>query len=892
MADVERERLAEARRGGEPWKRWGPYLAERAWGTVREDYSPGGAAWEYLPHDHARSRAYRWSEDGMCGICDTRQLLCLALALWNGRDPILKERMYGLTNTEGRHGEDVKEYWWYLDSTPTHSWMRWRYHYPQAAFPYEGLLAGNAARPDPRQPEFELLDTGVYDGGRWWAVTVDVAKASAEDLCLRIHVRNAGPATDTLHVLPTLWFRNTWSWGPELLGLDVGPPGDPPYRPAIEVRGRDLVADHRDLGPRVLSGDGVPEPLFCENESNAPRLGWGPARTPFPKDGIADHVRTGAPTVNPAHQGTKAALHYRLTVPPGGEAEIRLRFREDDGGLADLGDGFDAVMAARRAEADEFYATLTPPEASTDEALVLRQAFAGMLWSKQFYHYDVHRWLEGDPTSPPPPESRRGGRNREWRHLRNADVVSMPDTWEYPWYAAWDLAFQAVVLAHVDPDFAKEQLALLCREGYLHPDGRLPAYEWAFGDVNPPVHAWAAMRVFEIDGSQDFMFLELVLDKLRRNFDWWTERQDADGNNLFEGGFLGLDNIGPLDRSNDVPPGMVLEQSDGTAWMAMYCLNLLEMCFRLSRRYPVYQDLAIQYLERFLAIANAINNKGMWDEGDGFFYDVLRDRHHHDARIVLRVRSMVGLVAVWAVTFLKHRTLAGMPRFEERFRWLLRNRPDLVGVVSHVERPGEGENLLFSVVDPDRLRRILARVLDPAEFLSDHGLRSLSRAHRDAPFRDDRLRDGGVVAYVPGESETRTFGGNSNWRGPVWFPVNYLFIEGLHRFHQYLGDGFRVEYPAGSGQQRTLGEVATDLSRRLVGLFTRDAAGRRPVHGDRAILQDDPAWRDLVTYYEYFHGDTGAGLGAAHQTGWTGLVADLINTRGEGGESRRSPPPG
>jgi hypothetical protein len=895
MASAERERLAEARLGKDhqgrdrPWKRWGPYLAERAWGTVREDYSAGGNAWDYFSHDQARSRTYRWNEDGMCGISDGRQLLCLAMAVWNGRDPIVKERMYGLTNSEGKHGEDVKEHWWFLGSTPTHSWMRWLYHYPQQPFPYAGILQGNAGR-NQFQPEFELLDTGVFADHRYWAITVDMGKADPEDLCLRVRVRNAGPDDEVLHVLPNLWFRNTWSWGPEFQGQ--GPP-PPPARPSLRADGTAIIAEHRDFEvPKVLEGDGAPELLFCENESNRTRLGWGPPTTPFPKDGIVDHVRTGAATVNPGGRGTKAAFHYQLTVPGGEEREIRLRFRDLTSSPADLGAGFDRVLADREREAEEFYASLTPPEAGEDEGEVLRQAFAGMLWSKQYYHYDVSRWLEGDlqgdPPSPPPPGNRKDARNREWRHLRNSDVISMPDTWEYPWYAAWDLAFHAVVLAHVDPDFAKEQLVLLCREGYQHPDGRLPAYEWAFGDINPPVHAWAAMRVFEIDGSQDFMFLELVLDSLRRNFRWWCEQRDADGNQLFEGGFLGLDNIGPFDRSNEVPAGKVLEQSDATAWMAMYCTNLLEMCFRLSRRYPQYQDLAIEYFERFLAIAGAMNN--LWDETDGFFYDVLRDRDG-GGKVQLRVRSMVGLVALYAVTFLKPRTLAGMPRFGERFDWLRQNRRDLFELVSEAEEPGAGDNRLFSIVDKSRLQRILARVLDPNEFLSDFGVRSLSRAHRDHPFRDDRLPGAREVKYVPGESETGDFGGNSNWRGPVWFPVNYLLIEGLRRFHMALGNEFKVDYPTGSGQPHTLDEVATDLSRRLVSLFLRQD-GRRPVHGDRALLQDDPAWRDRLTFYEYFHGDTGAGLGAAHQTGWTGLVADLINTRGKGGPSLRFPSPG
>ena len=868
MADgAERARLRAATGdttgGGVDWRAWGPYLAERAWGTVREDYSADGDAWTYLPHEHARSRAYRWNEDGMAGLCDDKQTFCFALALWNGADPILKERMFGLSGVEGNHGEDAKEYWWYLDNTPTHSWMRWRYHYPQAAFPYGELVRENALR-SRADPEYELLDTGVFEQDRYWAVTVDYAKADPTDVCLLITVHNRGPDLAMLHVLPTLWFRNTWAWGL---------PGESTVPPTITAGAGGLVGAHPALGRLVLAGDGYPRALFCDNETNTQRLYGTPGRSAYPKDGINDHVVHGAPTVNPASAGTKGALHYRLSVPAGGSATIRLRLYLASSTVdGDLGAGHAAVLAARSAEADAFYAALTPSWVSADQAVVLRQALAGMLWSKQFYHYDVRRWLDGDPAGPPPPADRLRGRNITWWHLANTDVISMPDPWEYPWYAAWDLAFHALPLAHVDPWFAKRQLLLLLREWYMHPNGQLPAYEWSFDDVNPPVHAWAALRVFEIDGSRDFAFLARVFHKLLLNFTWWVNRKDSEGNNVFEGGFLGLDNIGPLDRSKALPLAGTLEQSDGTAWMAMYCLNMLEIALVLAQQDHEYEDVASKFFEHFAYIAAAAYQQGLWAEDDGFFYDVLSTSDGR--RIPLRVRSMVGLLPLAATTTLGLDTLRRLPGFARRFGWFLRHRPEYARVVgaTHVRDGREGR--LLSMVGPEQLGRLLARMLDEAEFLSPYGLRSMSRAHLAAPFTLELPELRATVGYEPAESRSGLFGGNSNWRGPVWFPVNYLLIESLCRFARFFGADYTVEHPTGSGVKLTLAEVAADLSTRLVSIFTPDASGRRPVFG--SAFPDDPRWRDQLLFYEYFNGEDGAGLGASHQTGWTGLVAQCL----------------
>ena len=833
-------------------------MSERAWGTVREDYSADGSAWDSFPHDHARSRAYRWSEDGLAGICDEHQTLCLALAFWNGRDPILKERIFGLTGREGNHGEDAKEHWWYLDSTPTHAWMRWRYVYPQAEFPYARLVEENRRR-GRLDPEFELIDTGVLGEGRYWVITADYAKAEPEDVLLRVTVRNAGPDEATLDVLPTLWFRNTWSW-------DADRP-----RPVIRADAGSLVAEHRELGTRVLTLSGRPDLLFCENETNARRL-WGVPGPVFPKDGIGDHVVHGSATVNPAGTGTRAAARHRLTVAAGASAELRLRLAPAP---ADLDADFERVMAEREAEADRFYAALTPATATEDEAQVMRQAFAGMLWSKQYYHYDVRTWLTGDPAQPPPPADRWRGRNHDWLHLDNRDVLSMPDKWEYPWYASWDLAFHCVVLAHVDPELAKRQLVLLCREWYTHPTGQLPAYEWAFGDVNPPVHAWAALQVWRIDGGRDVDFLERVFHKLLLNFTWWVNRKDADGNNVFEGGFLGLDNVSAFDRSAALPVAGHLEQSDGTAWMAMYCLNMLEVALTLADHDQTYEDIATKFFEHFTLIAVAM--QGLWDEDEGIFTDVL---HLADGRREpLPAHSCVGLIPLAAVAALPAELRARLPDFSRRMAWYLHHRPEVQEVVGHVHELDGRDAYLLSVVGPDRLRRVLARMLDEAEFLSPYGIRSLSRIHRDRPLRIDL---GGTVAtldYEPGESTSFLFGGNSNWRGPVWFPINCLLIDALRRFHACLGPGFTVSCPTGSGRELTLDQVADELSSRLVSLLV-DRDGRRPVFGDRDLFQRDPTWHDLVPFHEYFHGDTGAGLGASHQTGWTGLVAHLILGRG------------
>ncbi len=855
---IEGDRLASR----EPWKRWGPYLSERAWGTVREDYSADGSAWDYFPHDHARSRAYRWSEDGLAGISDEQQILCFSLALWNGQDPILKERIFGLTGSQGNHGEDAKEYWWYVDSTPTHSWMRWRYAYPQSEFPYDQLIAENARR-GRLDAEFELLDTGAFDQDRYWDLTVDYAKASPEDLCIRIAVHNAGPDEATIDVLPTLWFRNTWSW-------DVGR-----SRPEIAgVPGR-LEASHADIGRMVLAGSsagaGPAPPLVCDNETNTARL-WGTAGPRYPKDGIGDHLIQGAMSIHPEGRGTKGALHYRLTVAPGETAEIRLRLSQSVG---DLGDDWLATLEQREQEADDFFRDLAPT-ASPDEALVMRQALAGMLWSKQFYHFDVERWLDGDPGGPTPPERRRTGRNAAWEHLDNMDIISMPDKWEYPWYAAWDLGFHCVALAHVDPEFAKEQLVLLLREWYLHPNGQLPAYEWNFGDVNPPVHAWAALRVFEIDGSRDFHFLERVMHKLLLNFTWWVNRKDSAGSNVFEGGFLGLDNIGPIDRSAQLPVEGRLEQSDGTAWMGFYSLMLLEMAFILADHDETYEDLATKFFEHFALIAQAMNDQGLWDEEDGFYYDVLHLAGGE--RQPLRVRSMVGLIPLCSATTLGRMTMERLPGFTKRFEWFVANKARYQSVIDNVHRLGMHEGRLFCIVGPERLRRVLARMLSEDEFLSPFGIRALSRYHGGHPFS---VELGGMVStvdYEPAESTNTLFGGNSNWRGPVWFPVNYLVCEALRRYARYFGDDFQVECPTGSGQLMSLAQVADDLERRLTAIFL-DAGGRRPVFGTAERFQHDPAWHDRLLFFEYFHGDTGAGLGASHQTGWTGLVADLIIRR-------------
>jgi hypothetical protein len=872
---AEAGRLEEDRLGARAWKRWGPYLAERQWGTVREDYSADGAAWDYLPHDHARSRAYRWGEDGIAGLSDDHQHLCLALALWNGRDPILKERMFGLTNREGNHGEDVKELYYFLDATPTHSYLRMLYKYPQAEFPYARLVEENRRR-GPADPEFELLDTGVFDEDRYFDVFVEYAKAGPDDILMRIRVENRGPESSPIHVIPQAWFRNVWSWGRG-------------GRPGIRQSGAgSLAIAHPTLGRHALYVEGRAELLFTENDTNAGRLFGSDQGEGYWKDAFHERVVRGDPAaVNPAPQGTKAAAWYRADVPAGGSAVFRLRLVR--GALVAPFDEFDTLVDAARAEADEFYGELQQGIADPDARLVQRQAWAGMIWSKQFFHYDVPQWLEGDPGQPPPGAERRRGRNHEWTHLNNADIISMPDTWEYPWYAAWDLAFHCVALAVVDPEFAKQQLVLLTREWYMHPNGQLPAYEWAFGDVNPPVHAWAAWRVFQIErkrrgGKGDLAFLERVFHKLMLNFTWWVNRKDAQGRNIFQGGFLGLDNIGVFDRSAPLPTGGFINQSDGTAWMAMYCLNLMRIALELAMHNPVYEDVATKFFEHFLHIAEAMANRGggdrgmgLWDGEDGFYYDVLNTG---DDRIIpLKVRSMVGLIPLFAVEVIDPATLEQVPEFAARLRWFLNYRPDLADLCAKWHLPGMGDRRLLSLVPGERLVRILERMLDETEFLSEYGVRALSRVHHDHPYRfrvgDDEL----TVRYQPAESDSGLFGGNSNWRGPIWMPVNFLLVESLQKFAYYYHDTLTVECPTGSGRRATLLEVADELGRRLTRLFLKDGEGRRPVLGYHPKLQDDPHFRDYVLFHEYFHGDTGRGVGASHQTGWTGLVAKLLQPR-------------
>ena len=879
----EHQRLDEDTRRRKNWKRWGPYLAERQWGTVREDYSADGTAWDSFPHDHARSRAYRWGEDGIAGISDRHQLICFALALWNGRDPILKERLFGLTGNEGNHGEDVKEYYFYLDSTPTHSYMKYLYKYPQAEFPYSRLVEENRRR-GRAAPEFELLDTGVFDEGRYFDVFVEYAKAQPDDVLVRIEIANRGPEPAELRLLPTIWFRNTWSWGldPRRPRLSLAPSSD-------QVRTIELHHDYYEH--RWLYCEGNPELLFVENETNCERLYGGESASSTAKDGIDAYIVHGASgAVNPHQTGTKASAHYRLRVGAGETVSVRLRLTDADPLRMNdpLGADFDRVFADRKREADQFYATVVPGNLSADAGNVMRQALAGLLWSKQFYQYDVSRWLKGDPEGAPPPRQRLTGRNHAWTHLYNADVISMPDKWEYPWYAAWDLAFHCVALALVDATFAKEQLILMLREWYMHPNGQLPAYEWCFGDVNPPVHAWAAWRVYKIErkrtGVGDRRFLERVFHKLLLNFTWWVNRKDTEGNNVFEGGFLGLDNIGVFDRSAPLPTGGHLEQSDGTSWMGMYCLNMLAIAIELARDNPAYEDVASKFFEHFVYICRAMNNIAgegieLWDRHDGFYYDVLHllDGGHFP----LRVRSMVGLIPLFAVETLDSDIVDKLPGFKRRLQWFIENRPDLSEHIETETTPEGDVRRFLSLVNRHRLRHVLRYMLDENEFLSPHGIRALSRFHRDHPFTLAVNGTEHCVDYEPAEARSDLFGGNSNWRGPVWFPVNYLIIESLQKFHYYLGDQFKVEFPTGSGQMLTMWEVAAEISRRLTRIFLRVADGTRPVYGATELFQRDPHWRDLVLFFEYFHGDNGAGIGASHQTGWTGLVAKLLQQSGE-----------
>jgi len=884
----EEQRLDQAQRRTKHWKRWGPYLSERQWGTVREDYSSDGDCWDYFPHAQARSRAYRWGEDGLLGICDRQCRLCFALALWNEEDPILKERLFGLTGPEGNHGEDVKESYFYLDATPTHSYLKALYKYPQTEFPYTALLNENRRR-GKHDGEFELADTGVFNEGRYWDVVAEYAKAAPNDLLIRITAVNRGDQPAMLHLLPMLWFRNTWSWGCLHEGCDV--------KPRLErLADGTVAARHLTLGEFRFAASPVarapvargaaPEFLFTENETNTGRLFGHANGAPYAKDAFHDYVIHGrADAVNPRAVGTKAAAHYVLQVPPGGEATVQLRlFAEDEAPREAFGRDFDGVFAARIAEADAFYAERIAHEPETEEYRVARQAYAGLLWTKQFYHYVVKDWLGGDPEQPAPPASRLTGRNAEWDHLFNRDVISVPDKWEYPWYAAWDLAFHMLPFARVDGDFAKEQLVLFLREWYMHPNGQIPAYEFAFSDVNPPVHAWACWRVYKMTGQKgrrDRQFLARVFNKLLINFTWWVNRKDVDGKHLFSGGFLGLDNIGLFDRSRPLASGGHLEQADGTAWMAFYCGTMLAMALELAQDDAGYEDMASKFFEHFVAIADAMNTlggSGLWDEQDGFYYDQL---HANGRTVPLRIRSMVGIIPLFAAEVLDDCVLDRLPAFGKRTRWFLKYRPDLAGQIAYLEShchdgSSRGHRLL-AIPCRERLERVLRYVLDEGEFLAPFGVRALSRVYHDHPFVCNTGGQEQRVTYVPGESDSGMFGGNSNWRGPIWFPVNYLLIEALERYHHFYGDTLKVECPTGSGRMMNLREVARELTVRLTSLFLPDGSGRRPCHGDDTRFAGDPHWRELVLFYEYFHGDTGRGVGASHQTGWTALVTGLMD---------------
>jgi hypothetical protein len=881
---AEHDRLAETREQQHDWLKWGPYLSERQWGTVREDYSENGDAWNYFSHDQARSRAYRWGEDGLAGISDDRQRLCFALALWNGKDPILKERLFGLTNSESNHGEDVKEYYFYLDSTPTHSYMKYLYKYPQAAFPYADLVETSKKR-SRTEFEYELIDTGVFDQDRYFDVFVEYAKAGPDDLLIQVSVHNRGPDAADVHVLPTLWFRNTWSW--------QGQARRPLLREVPNSPARGVIhAAHEKLGDCYLYSEPLAPLLFTENETNTQRTFGVPNRSPHVKDGINNCVVNGqGGAVNPERKGTKAAVHYRAMLRPGECKVFRLRLAAAAPGLADANGAdpfaqFDELMQVRRREADEFYKAITPAGFDADAANVYRQALAGMLWGKQFYHYDVDKWLEERGSDPFKAARKASPRNDLWHHMYNGDVISMPDKWEYPWYAAWDLAFHVLALTLVDPDFAKQQLKLMLRERYMHPNGQIPAYEWNFGDVNPPVHAWATIFTYRLErqqrGEGDREWLKSCFQKLLLNFTWWVNRKDRNGRNVFEGGFLGLDNIGVFDRSAPLPTGGYLEQADGTAWMALFCQNMLEIAGELAMTDADYADMAIKFTEHFLWIASAMSHlggdTGMWDEEDGFYYDVLRLPDGSAQR--LKVRSMVGLLPLCAATVFEGKLLAKYPEMGEGLRRFIEARPEICATIHDPRKPGVAGRHLGSILDETKLRRVLAKMLDENEFLSPYGLRSLSRYHEKHPYvigvggRDYR------VSYLPAESDTGMFGGNSNWRGPIWMPVNALIVRALLQYYMYYGDDFTVECPTGSGRHMNLYQVAEEISRRLANIFLKDKDGRRAVYGGASKFQEDPHWRDCVLFYEYFHGDNGAGLGANHQTGWTGIVARLMQVFG------------
>jgi hypothetical protein len=855
------------------WKKWGPYLSDRQWGTVREDYSADGQAWAYTTHDMAYSKAWRWGEEGIGGISDKRQHLCFSLAFWNKKDPILKERLFGLSGYEGNHGEDVKELYYYLDSSPTHSYMKMLYKYPQAAFPYEWLIAENHRRTR-EQPEFELMDTGIFDEDKYFDIFIEYAKAGTEDFLIRITAHNRGEAAAPLHILPTLWFRNTWSWGND------------EYRPVMTPSNEgNIFIQHRDLGEWEFYGDETDQNLFCDNETNTRRF-YGENKPGYFKDGIQEFLIHGNGDAINYSLGTKVAQNYERIIPGGSSATIRLRLANTQ--TYNPFANFDEIFADRIRETDEFYAELQQGIKSEDEKLVQRQGFAGMLWSKQLYNYNVEEWLKGDARQPTPPPERWKGRNHKWLHLKNSNIISMPDKWEYPWYAAWDLAFHCIIFALVDADFAKHQLLLLTHDWYMHPNGKLPAYEWSFDDANPPVHAWAAYRVYEIEknangGKGDRAFLETVFHKLLLNFTWWVNKKDEEGNNIFEGGFLGMDNIGLFDRSNTrLPDGGQLEQADGTSWMAAYCLNLMRIALELSKENPIYQDMANKFFEHFLTIAEAMSNMGsgnhgLWDDQDEFYYDTVR--MPGDVSIKLKIRSMVGLLPLFAVEVIEDEIMQKLPDFAKRLNWLLDNRPDLAALVSRWHEKSPDQKHLLSLLRGHRVKRILYRMLDETEFLSPYGIRSLSKFHDQHPYQLQIDGQKLSVQYSPAESTIPLFGGNSNWRGPIWFSTNFLLIEGLQRFYHYYGDDFKVEYPTNSGKFLTLDQISEELSMRLSKLFLRDEKGRRPVFGNNEKMQTDPHFKDYIFFYEYFDGNTGNGLGASHQTGWTGLVCKLLMPR-------------
>jgi hypothetical protein len=869
-ANFEQKRLKEANARQQSWRKWGPYVSERQWGTVREDYSADGNAWSYFPHEHATSRAYRWGEDGIGGFCDSKQRLCLAVALWNGKDPILKERMFGLSNRQGNHGEDVKELYYYLDAVPTYSYARMLYKYPQAEFPYARLVQENAQR-GKQEPEFEIIDTGIFDDDRYFDVDIEYAKAGAEDILLRLTIHNRGPEEATIHVLPSVWFRNTWSW------FTGG------QKPSLELSGDDVVIKHAKLASYAVHFDRPDEIKFCENETNVSKLyGGGSSEGPY-KDGFHDYLVKGNQAAVDSSKGTKAAGIYRRSIPADASTTIRVRLSQDQSETAEPFADFDQIFYLRRSEADAFYAKLQSKVPDEDLRLIQRQAFAGILWSKQYFHYDVTEWLDGDSAQPKPSKARLSGRNSEWAHANMEDIISMPDKWEFPWFAAWDWAFHLTTLAYLDLEDAKRQLILLCQCWYMHPNGQLPAYEWNFSDVNPPVQAWAAFRIYEAEkrqtGKGDREFLETIFTKLLLNFTWWVNRKDPHGLNVFQGGFLGMDNIGVFDRSAPLPVGCMLVQSDGTSWMAMYSLNMLRIALELAQKEDAYQDIATKFFEHFLMIGGAMTNLGgeglgLWDDQDNFFYDwLIMDSGE---KTPLRVRSLVGLIPIFAVEVIDASLLEKVPVFAKRLDWYLRYRPKLAALVSRWNKPGANDTHLLAMTRAFRSSKLLEHLLDKNEFLSDYGVRALSRYHLEHPYVYEKDGFRSEVKYVPAESDSDLFGGNSNWRGPIWMPINYLIVESVQKFEKFFGQGFRVECPVGSGQMLSLKEISDDLRNRLINIFRRNNEGRRPVFGANEKMQTDPHFKDYILFHEYFDGDTGRGLGASHQTGWSGLVANMI----------------